>query len=90
MGSARNGGASGPHSAAGWGPAGEESCGWPLRENDRGAAGFRSDMPHRAAEGLACCKGRKERACHVSVFGTDGIAGAKNLTLTAVRMRRCL
>ncbi|TGR94428.1 hypothetical protein EN834_34265 [bacterium M00.F.Ca.ET.191.01.1.1] len=46
----------------GGGPAGEESCVWPLRENDRGAAAFRSDMPHRAAEGLACCEGRKERA----------------------------
>lgn len=54
----------GPRSASrvGWGPAGEESCRWPLRENDRGEVGFRSDMPHRAAEGLAGCKGLKERA----------------------------
>jgi hypothetical protein len=53
----------GPHSTSrvGRGPAGEESCGWPLRENDRGEAGFRSDVPHRAAEGLASGEcGRKE------------------------------
>ncbi|WP_246732967.1 P-type conjugative transfer protein TrbG [Rhizobium ruizarguesonis] len=31
--------------------AGEESCGRPLRENDRGEAGLRSDMPHRARGG---------------------------------------
>ncbi len=51
----------GPHSACrvGWGPTGEESCGWPLRGNDRGEAGLRSDIPNRAAEGLACRRGSK-------------------------------
>lgn len=29
-------------------PTGEESYGWPLREDDRGEAALRSDMPHRA------------------------------------------
>ncbi len=32
---------------------GEESFARPLREDDRGEAGFRSDMPHRAREGRA-------------------------------------
>ncbi|AGB73282.1 hypothetical protein RTCIAT899_PA00960 (plasmid) [Rhizobium tropici CIAT 899] len=30
---------------------GEESFARPLREDDRGEAGLRSDMPHRAREG---------------------------------------
>ena len=34
--------------------AGEESCGRTLREDDRGAAALRSDMPHRGRNGRAC------------------------------------
>ncbi len=34
-------------------PTGEESRGRPLREDDRGAAGLRSDMPHRGRGGRA-------------------------------------
>ncbi|ABC93012.1 hypothetical conserved protein (plasmid) [Rhizobium etli CFN 42] len=34
-------------------PPGEESFAWPLREDDRGEAVLRSDMPHRAREGRA-------------------------------------
>lgn len=47
--------ARGPHSTCrmGWVPAGEESCRRPLREDDRGAAGLRSDMPHRGRDGRA-------------------------------------
>ncbi|AIC29700.1 hypothetical protein IE4771_PA00194 (plasmid) [Rhizobium etli bv. mimosae str. IE4771] len=39
---------------------GEESFGRPLREDDRGEAGFRSDMPHRAREGRGSAQWRKE------------------------------
>src|SRR5690606_31863576 len=41
-------------------PAGEESRRRPLRENDRGEAGFRSDMPNRAAERAGQVPGRKD------------------------------
>ncbi|AGS24579.1 hypothetical protein REMIM1_PC00226 (plasmid) [Rhizobium etli bv. mimosae str. Mim1] len=38
---------------------GEESFARPLREDDRGEAGLRSDMPHRAREGRGLAQRRK-------------------------------
>ncbi|APO70017.1 hypothetical protein IE4872_PB00147 (plasmid) [Rhizobium gallicum] len=41
---------------------GEESFARPLREDDRGEAGFRSDMPHRARKGRALAQGQRNMA----------------------------
>lgn len=40
--------------------------------------------------GWPVARGGRNELARASVFGTDGIAGAKGLTLTAVRVRRCL
>lgn len=78
----------GPHSTCrmGWVPTGEESCGRPLRENDRGAAVLRSDMSNRGRVGRARVQ-TDNLAMRPSVIG--GICHPMVNTPAAVRTLSC-